>query len=49
LTLSVSYIIVKKKRIRQRAALDESTEETDGAEHQRFWTRNSETPPGDSV
>ena len=49
LTLSVSYIIVKKKRIRQRAALDESTEKTDGAEYQRFWTRNSGAPPGDSL
>jgi hypothetical protein len=49
LTLSVSYIIVKKKRIRQRAALDENIEKTDGAGYQRFWTRNSETPPGDSL
>jgi hypothetical protein len=34
LTLSVSYLVVKKKRARQRAALDESTDQTQGSEQE---------------
>ena len=46
LTLSLTYIVVKKKRARQRAALDESAEKTPAPEYLDY---SNPGPPAGSI